>query len=173
MTMRPWVLLAILSTSGMVARVQANDEIEARASNGQTAPNHKGFHIGIGAGAGTFVGTEIDEPGLLTQFKIGYGFSNHLRLYYYALNHWYSQSYRALADDGTLQGDGESEFRIAFINGLGIDYFFLPRAALRLAFGVGGDAIFSESADAAFSDHALGVAYTIGLSFDRWATTTT
>lgn len=129
----------------------------------QTLSNHEGFHIGLGVGVGTYVG--IDEPGLLTQFKIGYGISDAVRIYYYALNHWYSQSY-GLSDPNGFFIEGESELRIAAINGIGIDYFFLPRVGLRLALGLGGDVIFSRSKDAEFSDTAIGVAFAIGTTFE-------
>jgi len=137
----------------------------APLTEAQKSPRHTGFHVSIGLGGATL--SDVNEPGLLTQFKLGYGFSEHVRIYYYALNDWYAQSWNSSSPTGGLM-ELNSETRIAFINGLGVDYFFLPAVGLRLALGVGGDAIFSRSTDDTqqASDSVFGVAYTFGLTFD-------
>jgi hypothetical protein len=105
-----------------------------------------GFHIGIGVGTS---GVSGGRQGIATQFKIGARVSSQLALYYYALNHWYK-------DIAT------TDWRIIAVNGVGVDYYLLPKLGMRAGLGVGGDLpndMFSDK------NRKLGFSYFSGLTF--------
>ncbi len=114
-------------------------------------PRQTGFHLAFGLGpSGGW-----DVPGIATIFKIGGTVTPALRVFYYAQNHWYKSP---TAFGGLTPG----KWRIQFINGIGMDYFFHPRVGARLALGGGGDVAQSAMSDSA----AIGFAYAGGFTFE-------
>jgi hypothetical protein len=121
------------------------------ATTGSERP--AGFHMAIGAGFGGGNG----RPGIGTQFKIGARLSADWTLYYYALNDWYRTA------PPTTSSGTAAYWRIAAINGVGVDYFVVPRMGVRFAFGAGVNGP-SDWSDSASHPRYLGYSYVMGLT---------
>ena len=109
-----------------------------------------GFHIGLGLGP-----SGDGDAGFSTQVKIGGRVTSRMRVYYHALNHW-----AARPEPGTAAGIFTTEWRVKSINGLGLDYFVLPKLGLRISGGLGAN----TRRDPASGPKALGYSYTVGVT---------
>jgi len=113
------------------------------------AERSNGLHLSIGAGFASGGG----RPGIGTQFKIGGRLSQDLVLYYYALNDWFK----------TFPPSGY--WRIAAINGLGVDYFVVPHLGVRFAAGIGMNGPTDMSSNDSHKRY-YGYSYVMGLTCD-------
>jgi hypothetical protein len=99
------------------------------------APGEKepttGFHIALGAGpSGNFA------AGFAAQLKIGARITPKLRVFFQSLEHFYAKTERLTSGGAQILS---TQWRSAALNGIGIDYFVLPKLGLRASAGVGGD----------------------------------
>lgn len=119
------------------------------ATDARNNERSSGFHFAVGAG---FAGGN-GRPGIGTQVRIGGRLSADWVLFYYALNDWYKTT-----------GYG-AYWRIAGVNGMGIDYFVLRQLGIRLGVGVGvnGPADLSNSQS---KKRHLGYSYVMGLTLE-------
>jgi hypothetical protein len=126
------------------------------AANNEAAPAQAertpGVHAAIGLGLAG-VGPQ-GRPGFATQFKLGGRLSPEFTLYYYALNHWYP-SYPGF----------NKHWRIAAVNGVGVDYFVVPKLGGRFGIGLGGD-MPEDFSNSASKPRYLGYSYFMGLTWE-------
>ena len=145
---RPLALILAL------AAALVSSEARADQSGDERPPQSTGFHISLGAGL-----SGDGQAGIASQFKIGARLSPKFRVYYHALNHYFSMQKRTTM--GSLSAT-ETEWRIRAINGVGLDYFMLPGVGLRLSAGLGGDTSTSLGKD----PKAFGYSYVLGMTID-------
>lgn len=132
----------------------SNSNAPPAAGPDRSAP---GFHIALGLGfAG---GGPQGRPGIATQFKIGARLSPSLTLYYYGLNNWY----KTVRD--TYAGQ-DSYWRICAVDGVGVDYFFVPKLGLRTGLGLSSDLHFSDYSSSSSKSNNFGYAYFMGLTWE-------
>ena len=113
-----------------------------------------GFHVSIGVGP-----SGGGAPGVASQFKIGVRLSPKYRLFYHALNHWYPQTTKERTSAAIV---ATTQWRIAAINGVGLDYFFVPMVGARISAGVGCEC----NAELFKGGNSVGYSFLLGLTFD-------
>jgi hypothetical protein len=122
------------------------------------------FHVGVGFGpSGSIAGGNVAADknfagsGFSFQLKVGLRFSPKVRAYLLSLNHFYAKTDQTTGDAGTVIN---TVWRFVGIQGVGADYFVLPKLGLRAAVGLGGD----FNSDLGKDPNALGFSYLLGLT---------
>lgn len=133
---------------------------------GGVVPTDEGmkFHLGVGFGpSGVIAGGNVAADksfggsGFSFQLKVGVRFSPKVRAYLLSLNSFYAKTDQINSPGGTVIN---TEWRFVGLQGVGADYFVLPKLGLRAAVGLGGD----FNSDLGKDPNAIGFSYLLGLT---------